>query len=68
MRSLGPKVTRYLFYAALAAGGLLLCATLTLNTFTSASESTGLDTTWLLGLCCIVPIGLAGWALANESG
>ncbi len=67
MRSLGPKVTRYLFYAVLVAGGVFLCATLALSTFTSTSQATGLNTPWLLGLCCIVPIGLAGWALANES-
>lgn len=62
-----PKMTRIVFYVLLAAGALFLCVTVSLNSFTSVSERTGIESTWLASLCCIVPIVLGGIALRNES-
>lgn len=67
MSKISPKVMRYFFYGAVAAGALFLCVTLTLNTFTAAGDAVGMNPVWLAGLCCIVPFVLAGVALANES-
>lgn len=67
MRRLSARFTRWLFYAALAAGALFLCVTATLTSFASAGEATGFNPVWLAGLCCVGPLVLAGVALANES-
>lgn len=62
-----PKVSRFFFYGLVAAGVLFLCATITLRTFSGASEAIGINPMWLSGLCCIIPFVLGGIALANES-
>jgi hypothetical protein len=65
--TVSPKVFRYFFYGLMAAGGLSLCGLLALNSFESAADRTGLNSLWLVGLCCVIPFVLAGIALANES-
>jgi hypothetical protein len=67
MSKLSPKVMRFAFYGAVAAGILFLCATLTLRSLNAAGTASGINPAWLAGLCCLIPIVLAGMALANES-
>ncbi len=64
---LSRTVLRVVFYGALVAGGLLLCGLLTTRGWAAATSEVGMRFSWIVGLCCLIPIVLGGIALARES-
>ena len=62
-----PKVTRRFVYGLLIAGILFLIYSLSANTVTALDNALPFNPIWLGGLCCVIPLVLAGLALRNES-
>jgi hypothetical protein len=64
---LSRNLLRGVFYSALIVGGLLLCGLLTSRGWATATSEVGMRLSWIVGLCCLIPIVLGGIALAKES-